>query len=250
MVWALLVAAGVAVVCMTLFAAKLTKRDPRTQDSVEFAPVVDPSDPWAAWQPRSSFDDLDKPRPRLWPLLGALTGIVLLGAGLAGARQTIWATAAQPKTALGPIAEVTTQPDIVQVQVTDAPTPAPTIEPTAAPTPDATDAPAPVHTYAPAPAVTKAPIAASSGGGAPTISASPSCSGSLAISYTVTSGGSSLSWFALYVDGSVAKGGPISGTTYSSSYSKPAAHGDHSLEISVQDKAGHTARKQFQVHCP
>jgi hypothetical protein len=248
MVWALLVAAGVAVVCMTLFAAKLTRKpDPRTQDSIEFAPVVDPNDPWASWRPRSSFDELDRPRPRLWPLLGALTGIVLLGAGLAGARQTIWASAAAPKTALGPIAEVTTQPDIVQVTVTDAPTPPPTPEPTAAPTPDA---PAPVHTYAPAPAATRGPIAASSGGGWPTISASPSCSGSLAISYTVTSGGSPLSWFALYVDGAVAKGGPISGTTYSSSYSKPATHGDHALEISVQDKAGHTSRKQYQVHCP
>jgi hypothetical protein len=247
MVWALLVAGGVAVVSMTVFAAKLTRKaDPRTQDSVEFAPVVDPADPWAAWQPRSSFDDLDKPRPRLWPLLGALTGIVLLGAGLAGARQTIWATSAAPKTGLGPIAQVTTQPDIVQVTVTDAPTPPPTPAPTVvAPTDAPTEAPV-------VPATTKAPLAvktAAPTGTGPSISASPSCAGTLSISYTATADGSALSWIALYVDGAVAKGGPISGMSYSSSYSKPATHGDHTLEVSVQDRSGRTSRKQFQVHC-
>jgi hypothetical protein len=246
MVWAILVAAGVAVVSMTVFAAKLTRRpDPRTQDSVEFAPVVDPADPWAAWKPRSSFDDLDRPRPRIWPLLGALTGIVLLGAGLAGARQTIWATAAAPKTGMGPIAEVTTQPDVVQVTVTDAPTPPPTPEPTVAPTAEPTQAPAPARTFAPVASTSKAPT-----GAGPTVAGSPSCSSNLYISYTATGNGSALSWIALYVDGAVAKGGPISGMTYSSSYSKPATHGDHALEVSVQDKAGRTARKQFQVHCP
>ncbi len=246
MVWALLVAGGVAVVSMTVFAAKLTKKtDPRTTDSVEFAPVVDPADPWAAWQPRSSFDDLDKPRPRLWPLLGALTGIVLLGAGLAGARQTIWATSAAPKTGLGPISQVTTQPDIVQVTVTDAPTPPPTPVPTIAPT----EAPVPAATKAPLVAEkTTSPVNSTTGTG-PSISASPSCTGTLAISYTATAGGSPLSWIALYVDGSVAKGGPISGMSYSSSFSKPATHGDHAMEVSVQDRSGRTARKQFQVHC-
>jgi hypothetical protein len=244
MLWALLVAGGVAVVSMTIFAARLTRRSERTRDSVEFAPIVDPADPWAAWQPRSSFDELDRPRPRIWPLIGALTGVVLVGAGLAGARDTIWATAAAPTSGLGPVAEVTTQPNVVQVTVTDAPTPPPTPAPTVAPTPEATLAPAPVHTSAP---VTSS--AAPTGSG-PTVSATPSCSGgTLAMSYGATANGAGLSWIALYVDGSVAKGGPISGTSYSTSYSKPASHGDHALEVSVQDKAGRTTRKQFQVHC-
>jgi len=248
MVWAILVAAGVAVVSMTVFAAKLTRRnDPSTHDSVEFAPIVDPADPWAAWKPRSSLDELDRPRPRIWPLLGALTGVVLLGAGLAGARQTIWATAAAPQTGLGPIAEVTTRPDVVQVTVTDAPTPPPTPAPTVAPTPDPTLAPAPARTTSPVVQTSKTTTPTGTG---PTVAGSPSCGTSLFISYTATANGSGLSWIALYVDGSVAKGGPISGMSYSSSYSKPATHGDHSLEISVQDKAGRTTRRQFEVHCP
>jgi len=248
MLWALLFAGGVAVVTMTIFAARLTRKPDRVRAETEFAPVIDPADPWAAWKPRSSFEELDRPRPRLWPLLGALTGVVLVGAGFAGARETIWATAASPTTGLGPVAEVTTQPDVVQVTVTDAPTPPPTPQPTAAPTPQPTLAPAPLHTSA-----TSAPVAqatAAPTGSGPTISATPSCGGSLAISYTATANGSSLSWIALYVDGAVAKGGPISGMSYSSSYSKPATHGDHALEVSVQDKAGRTSRKQYQVHCP
>lgn len=246
MLWALLVAGGVAVVSMTIFAARLTRKpDLRTRDSVEFEPAIDPADPWAAWKPRSSFDELDRPRPRMWPLIGALTGIVVMGAGLAGARETIWATSAAPTTGLGPVAEVTSKPDVVQVTVTDAPTPPPTPAPTVAATAEPTLGPAPAHTSAPVLSATKAPT-----GTGPTISGTPSCGGgTLAISYTASASGASLAWIALYVDGAVAKGGPVSGMSYSSSYSKPATHGDHALELSVQDKAGRTSRKQYQVHC-
>jgi hypothetical protein len=248
MLWALLFAGGVAVVVMTIFAARLTRKPDQVRDESEFAPSIDPSDPWAAWKPRSSFDELDRPRPRLWPLLGSLTGIVLLGAGLAGARQTLWATSAAPTTGMGPVAEVTTRPDIVEVTVTDAPTPPPTPDPTVEPTAEPTLAPAPAPVKAEA---TTAPVAATAPtGSGPTVSATTSCSaGKLAISYTATAGGSNLSWIAVYADGAVAKGGPISGTSYSGTYSKASTPGDHALEVSVQDKAGRTTRKQFQVHC-
>ncbi len=248
MVWAYLVAGGVAVVAMTIFAARLTRKNQPTHHETEFTPSVDPNDPWAAWQPRSSFDELDRPRPRLWPLLGALTGLVVFAAGLTGMRQTMWGRAETPASAMGEIAQVTSRPDVVQVTVTDAPTPPPTPEPTLAPTPRPTAAPAPVSAATAAPA--KATATSAPTGSGPSISGSPSCGGgSLSISYTATANGSPLSWVAVYADGAVGKGGPISGQTYSSSYTKPASPGDHALEISVQDKAGRTARKQYQVHC-
>jgi len=247
MLWPILVAGGVAVVTMTIFAARLTRKHNLVPAETEFTPSVDPNDPWAAWKPRSSFDELDRPRPRLWPLLGALTGLVLVGAGLAGVRQTMWGRAAGPTTAMGAIAQVTSRPDVVQVTVTDAPTPPPTPEPTVAPTAAPTPVPIAVHTASPS--IVAAATAAPSGSG-PTIAGSPSCGGGrLAISYTATANGSNLSWVAVYADGKVGKGGPISGASYSGSYSEPATHGDHALEISVQDKAGRTSRKQYQVHC-
>src|SRR4051812_37598616 len=129
MVWAYLVAGGVAVVAMTIFAARLTRKHDAVRTETEFTPSVDPNHPWAAWQPRSSFDELDRPRPRLWPLLGALTGLVLFAAGLTGMRQTMWGHASAPTTAMGAIAQVTSRPDVVNVRVTDAPTPPPTPEP-------------------------------------------------------------------------------------------------------------------------
>jgi hypothetical protein len=181
--------------------------------------------------------------------MGALTGLVLFAAGITGMRQTVWGHAEAPATAMGAIAEVTSRPDVVHVTVTDAPTPPPTPEPTLPPTPQPTVAPAPAAVATAAPTKAATATSAPTGSG-PTISGTPSCGGgSLAVSYTATANGSPLAWIAVYADGKVAKGGPISGQTYSSSYSKPSTPGDHALEISVQDKAGRTARKQYQVHC-
>ena len=245
MVWAVLVAVGVAVISMTLFGARLTRR-PKQDSIVEHLDEdVDPNDPWAAWKPRE-FEELDRPRPRLWPVGAAITGLVMIGAGFAGARQTLWAAPAEASSA-----EVlaTPHPYTVKVDVpatpTLKPTPVATPDPTVAPThaPVATQAPS-THTAAPA-TKTAAPT-----GSAPTLAGSSSCSGGmLHFSYSATGHGSDLSWVAVYVDGKTVKGGPISGPSYSSSWSGAGSAGDHALEVSVQDKAGHTARKQFQAHC-
>jgi hypothetical protein len=236
MVWAVLGAIGVAIVSMTIFGARLTRRShPDTVvdhlDHLDESP--DPSDPWAAWKPRP-FEELDRPRPRMWPVLAGLTGLVLVGAGFAGARQTLGSA---PLPTPG---DPTPVPGLVEVKAAPTPTPA---TPTPIPA-----APRPVVAAAPKPAATAAPAAAPSG---PTISATPSCTGgNLKISYTVTAHGSNLSWVAVYADGKVAKGGPVSGTSHIGMYSIPATSGDHTFEVSVEDKAGKTARRQFQVHCP
>jgi cytoskeletal protein RodZ len=237
MLWAVLGALGVAIVSMTVFGARLTRRnEPDTVvehlDTLEDSP--DPSDPWAAWKPRP-FEELDRPRPRMWPLLAGLTGLVLVGAGFAGARQTLGSGAEPTSTPVDP----TSNPAQVEVAAPPTPTPVPA-------TPAPTRRP-----VAAAPRTTASAPATASNGSGPTISASPSCAGgTMKISYTLTAHGASLAWVAVYADGKVAKGGPVSGNTFSSSYSAPATSGSHALEVSAEDKAGKTARKQYQVRCP
>lgn len=244
MVWAFLVAVGVAVVSMTLFGARLTRRP--TQDRiVEEIVASDPNDPWAAWKPRS-FEELDRPRPRIWPVLSAFTGLVLVGAGFAGARQTLWATeAASPDEGNMP------KPYTVQVDIPATPTMKPTPKPSPTPAPAA-----PAPTAAPAAAATPAPTApaasatAAPTGDGPTLSGSSNCAGGkLSVTYSATAHGAELSWIAVYVDGAAAKGGPVSGQSTSGSYSQPATPGAHDLEVVVEDKAGRTARKVFHSRC-
>jgi hypothetical protein len=240
MVWAVLVAAGVAVVSMTLFGARITRRP--TQDRiVDEIDTADPSDPWAAWKPRE-FDEMDRPRPRIWPVLTAFTGLALVGAGFAGARQTLWA--AEPTS---PTAGNLPKPYTVQVDIPATPTMKPTPKPTATPvpaTPAPTAAPA-AATTAPKPATSAAPA-----GTGPTLAGSASCTGgTLSVTYAATAHGADLSWIAVYVDGVAKKGGPISGQSNSSSYSQPATPGDHDLEVTVEDKSGKSARKVFHSRC-
>lgn len=245
MVWAVLVAVGVAVVSMTLFGARITRRPPPADRIVDDIEDADPSDPWAAWKPRP-FEEMDRPRPRLWPVGAALTGLVMVGAGFAGARQTLWTTAAADTPAI-----TTPRPYVVQVDIPPTPTLKPTPVPTAKPV-VATPKP---QVAAPTPAVaatsaTAAPLAAAATGSGPTLTGSATCSGgTLRLSYTASSEGSELSWLAVYADGEVAKGGPISGRSHSNSWQGPGTPGDHALEVSVEDAAGRTSRKQFQVTC-
>jgi len=243
MVWAVLVAVGVAVVSMTLFGARITRRPPPIDRIVDDIETSDPSDPWAAWKPRP-FEEMDRPRPRLWPVGTALTGLVLVGAGFAGARQTLWTTAA----AAAP--DITTpRPYIVQVEAPPTPTLSPTPVPTPTPVP-ATPQPR-ASTPAPAASTTSSVAAAqTTSGSGPTVSGSATCSGgTLHFSFTASASGSPLSWYAIYADGASVKGGPMSGQSSSGSWQGPGSPGDHPLEVSVQDKAGHTTRKQFQAHC-
>jgi hypothetical protein len=231
MIWAVLVAVGVAVVSMTLFGARITRRPSPEDRIVADLEVTDPDDPWAAWKPRP-IDVIDEVRrPRLWPVGAALTGLLMVGAGFAGARQTLWTSAAADASDH----ELTTpEPYIVQVEIPPTPTPKPTPKPT------------PVRTAAPS---TNASAAAASGT-APTLSGSASCSGgALSLSFTATAQGSRLSWYAVYVDGSVKKGGPLNGASYTGSYQGPGTPGDHALEVAVEDDAKRTSRKQFQVRC-
>src|SRR5688572_13634306 len=161
MVWAVLVAVGVAVVSMTLFGARLTRR-PSTDRIVEDIDVeADPNDPWAAWRPRP-FEEIDRPRPRIWPVLAALTGLVMVGAGFAGARQTLWTTPAASADVIA-----TPRPYTVEVDIPATPSPKPTPTPTPKPaTPAPTQAPKPAT---PAPSASGAPTAQPTGG-APSLS--------------------------------------------------------------------------------
>jgi hypothetical protein len=244
MVWAVLVAVGVAVVSMTLFGAKLTRR-PTEDRIVEDLEAADPGDPWAAWKPRP-FEELDRPRPRVWPVLCAFTGLALVGAGLAGARQTLWTAETTTAAADGVPRPYTVQVDIPATP-TLKPTPAPT--PTPAPrTPAPTQAPAtPAATTAPAPS--SAATAAPAGTG-PTLSGSSNCAGgTLSVTYAATAHGAPLSWIAVWVDGKSVKGGPISGESHSSSYSQAATPGGHDIEVTVEDKAGRSSRKVLHSTC-
>src|SRR5687767_4338127 len=123
MVWAILVAVGVAVVSATLFAARFTRRKSADEIVEHLEIATDPNDPWAAWKPRS-FDEVDRPRPRVWPVLAAITGLVMVGAGFAGARQTLWAQTAEPAAA-----GAAPQPYTVEVDIPATPTPKPTPTP-------------------------------------------------------------------------------------------------------------------------
>jgi hypothetical protein len=246
MVWAVLVAVGVAVISMTLFGVRLTRKPSHMDRIVDDLATSDPDDPWAAWKPRP-LDELDRPRARLWPVGAALTGLVMIGAGFAGARQTLWAS----PTSAGPVGGATPKPYVVQVEIPETPTPKPTPRPTATPvpaTPRPTVRPAMAATAAPATSSAPTPTAAVTGS-APVVSGSASCSGgTLSLSYSAT--GTELSWLAVYADGAAVKGGPISGNSHSSSYQKPASSGDHDLEVVVEDKAGRTSRKAFGATCP
>jgi hypothetical protein len=233
MVWGSLVALGVAIVSMTVFGSRLTKR---SQDAIvdSLEDEVDPNDPWAAWKPRPFEEHEKRPRPRVWPVLASLTGLVFVGAGFAGARQ---GPAENDATLAAPVLP-TPSALTVDVEVTPPPTPTP-LPPTPRPV---------IHTVAPA--RTAAASSAATSSAAPLVSGSASCSaGKLTLSYSATAKGSALSWLAVYIDGAIAKGGPIKGTQINGSVSRQATSGSHALELSVQDKAGHTARKQFQTHC-
>ena len=248
MIWAVLVAVGVAVVSMTLFGARITRRPGPEDRIVADLEVADPDDPWAAWKPRP-FEEIERRRPRLWPVGTALTGLVMVGAGFAGARQTLWTTAAADDAT-----ELTTpEPYIVQVKIPPTPTPKPTPKPT--PVPTAAPTARPVITSAASGAVaTAAPVssapATTVSGRAPTVDGSATCSGGiLKLSFTATAHGSQLSWYAVYSDGKVAKGGPLSSSSHTGSWQGSGSPGDHALEVSVEDDAGRTGRKQFQVSC-
>lgn len=232
MVWAGLVASGVAVATMAIFAARLTRR--RAADAVsdeEFVPSTDPEDPWAAYRPRP-FQEVERRRPRMWPAVAGVFGLVLVAGGVVGARQSTEITTVD--------ALPTTRPYIVDVR------------PPATPTPIVTPAPTPIRTAkpqvaAPVPVAATKPVAVAAGP-APKISGGMSCSGgSVTVSASVN--GTKLTWFGLYVDGKVAKGGPISGSSYSTSYSKAVGKGDHTAEATAEDRAGHHSRKIFTAHC-
>lgn len=239
---------GVAIVSMTIFGARLTRR-PRDEILAveEFDVDADPNDPWAAWKPRP-FQDMDRQRPRLWPLGAALTGLILVGAGVAGARETLWSeTAAEPT-------DPTPRPYLVEVEVAAAATAKPaTPTPLNMVTPPPTQAPvaSTAATAAPKPSTAATPAPSAATGAGPTLTATGSCTGgTISMNYSATGAGAELKWLTVYLDGAMAKGGPVSGSSTSGTFTKQGAGtGDHDLEVAVEDQAGKTARKQLQVRC-
>lgn len=242
MLWAALVAGGVAIVSMAVFAARLTRREHEedlpfeVDGSSDPAPDLDPDDPWSAWRPRP-FEELDRPpRPRLWPVMASLTGLVLVGGGLAGARQTF----SQPEVRAA--AESGGEPFLIEVRVTPTPSPTPAATPSPAPA-----TPRPQATAAPR-AAAPAPAAAAPGG--PSITGSASCAeGKAKVNFVVTSQGAQISWVGIYLDGEVTGGGPVSSTRYEAGIERTASPGPHDIEVSAQDDAGKTARRQWRVNC-
>lgn len=236
MLWAALVAGGVAIVSMAIFGARLTrKQDDDQHDQV--VPAGDPNDPWAAWQPRP-FEELDRPpRPRLWPVLTSLTGLVLVGGGLAGARQNVQ----EPTMA----AESASEPYLIEVEVTPTPTPVVTPSPTPAPaTPRPTARP---QVAAPNPSAPAAPAAA----GGPEISGSASCSELKArVNFVVTARpGTKITYVGVYLDGKVTGGGPVSSNRYEGGVQRQTTAGPHDFEVSAQDSGGKTSRRQWRTTC-
>lgn len=229
MLWAALVAGGVAVVSMAIFGARLTRKPTEDPDD-DLVPSPDPEDPWAAWRPRP-FEELDRPpRPRVWPVLASLTGLVLVGGGLAGARQTF----APPEVVA---AETTPEPYLLEVKVTPTPTPVPTPVPTAKP----------IATAKPQ-AAAAAPSSAVAGG--PVLSGSASCAeGKARVHFIAESRGPALSYIGVYLDGKVVGGGPVSSTRYEANVERTTSPGSHDMEVSAQDASGKTTRKQWRVTC-
>ncbi len=230
MLWAALVAGGVAIVSMAIFGARLTrKHEPDLHDDLVVSP--DPDDPWAAWRPRP-IEELDAPpRPRLWPVLASLTGLVLVGGGLAGARQSL----EKPEVLAS---DVTPEPYTLEVKVTPTPTPVPT--PT--PTPKKAQATAKPQAAAvkPAPAADVGPV----------VTGSASCTELKAkVSFLITTRGQPLKWVGVYLDKKVVGGGSQTSTRYEATIQRTTTAGDHEFEVSAEDKAGHSARKQWRVHC-
>lgn len=251
--WSGVFALGVAVVTMTAFAAWLTRRPgPDQADEDDFIPSADPDDPWSAYRPRP-FQDMDRRRPRRWPAVTALVGLVLVGGGIAGARQS-------PTDLATPLTDPTPRPYMIEV----GPDVVPSVAPVATEaTPEATPAATPAGTPAPqaaaptpAPAATPQPTApadppAGGSDGEPTVTASATCQGgTLEVSYSITSGSAKLAWLAVYVDGEVTKGGPISGDSHSGSYQQPAESGDHDVEVVAEDSSGASAAKRLGLACP
>jgi hypothetical protein len=231
--WAGLVALGVAVASMAVFAARLTRRQSPDSPADDFVPSADPDDPWAAYRPRP-FEDVERRRPRVWPAVASVFGLVLVAGGVVGARQSTQIGALDT----GP----TTRPYIVDVK--PAATPDPTLPPTPSPAPAATAQP--VHPAAARTAPPRPPAAPP--GAAPKISASGSCSGGV-MHVSVNVSGTKLAWFGLYLDGKAVKGGPISGSSYSTTYSKQVAKGTHAVEAAADDAAHHHGDKPFTVVC-
>jgi hypothetical protein len=233
MLWAALVAGGVAIVSMAIFGARLTRTAKDEPD--EIVPAADTDDPWAAWRPRP-FDELDNAqRPRVWPVLASLTGLILVGGGLAGARQSF-----EKPEALA-AADSTPEPFTIEVEVTPTPTPAPTATPTPAAKPAAT---------AKSQAASQKPSTAAAAAPGPKISGSSSCTNLAAkVVYTVTPLNNDLSWVSVYMDGKLVKGGATGQSGHSGSYEHTTTAGAHTFEVAANDKAGHTSRKQFSAHC-
>jgi hypothetical protein len=230
MLWAALVAGGVAIVSMAIFGARLTRKaEPDIHDDLIVSP--DPDDPWAAWRPRP-MEELDSPpRPRLWPVLASLTGLVLVGGGLAGARQSL----EKPETLAS---DQALEPYQLEVKVTPSPTPIPTPVPT----------PKKVAATAKPQAAAANPVSAATGG--PSVSGSASCKDLKAkVSFLVTTSGTPLKWVGVYLDKKVVGGGSHTSTRYEGGIERTTTAGDHEFEVSAEDKAGHSARKQWRVHC-
>jgi hypothetical protein len=219
---------------MTMFGARLTRRRRvAAPPDEEFMPSADPDDPWSAYKPRP-FVEGERRRPRVWPALVGVFGIVLVAGGVVGARQS-----AQLDTL---DAAPTAHPAMVTVTPQVTPTPPP---PSPTPAPQVIETPKPA---APAAQPSAKPVTAKPAGDGPKITGSASCSaGTLRVSVQIN--GTKLTWFGLYVDGKVVKGGPMSGSSFSTNYSKAVAHGDHEAEATAQDAAGHNTRRVFTAHC-
>lgn len=249
-----LIVCGTGVVLATVLLARRTRYRPAE-------PASPSDDPWAAYAPRST-EEIERDRPRLWPVAGALAGVVLVLGGLLAARTT-------PATTVR--LDATPTPLAIEIGAAASPSPAetasptPEASPTASPTPSAaatatprarttarpSSAPQPTPTPRPTPTPTPTPVKPG-----PTVGASTSCftsggSPTASINYSATArSGTRLTSLRLSLDGrQVASPGVSGRTQYSDSYSTSTSPGSHTFTLTASASDGGSTTRSFPVSC-
>lgn len=221
--------------------------------------TADPDDPLGDFRPRS-LAEIEAERPRRWPVVGALLGILLVSGGLLSvppADSSEEATAGTPAPSGSPY--------LVDVRIASAPSPSPTPSPT--PSPSA--ARATPHSHSPS---GSAPSSGGSSGGAPSsggstapaatptprppgpfVEASASCFGDTAsISYQVTArSGTVLKILRILLDGRVVHEPDVDGSArHNGQYQQVnTSPGRHTFVIATTASDGGHTRRTYPVTC-
>lgn len=234
MVPLVLIVAGTAVFGGTFLAARLTSHS---------GPM--PDDLWAA-----PTDELERGRPRVWPVVSGLGGLVLVAGGLVGVQTT-------PAERLTDPDHATARPTLIEVRVagleaTPDPSPEPTPDAapsTPAPVSSAAQTPAPVAAPQPAaPAPTPAPTPKPG----PEMSTSANCTdGNLWIGYSVSAREqTTLETLVITGAGETHSVDGVSGASrHSGTWQRSVEPGDHTVTITATASDGGRTQRTHQLTC-